>query len=84
MRNWQGLHRGENSRTKGSMSLLERSPSVTVPSIKVDVEVGGNVLRVQLNTEWCPSELIIICAASTPWFHIRKLEHEPSPKSSAA
>ena len=78
MRNWQGLHRGENSGTKGWMSLPERSLSVSVPSIEVVAEVGGNVLRAELNTERCPSELIIICAASTPWFHIRKLQHEPS------
>ena len=61
MRNWQPvLSRGENSRTsKGSMSLLQRSLSVT----EVVVEVGGNVL---LDTERWPSELIIICAASSP------------------
>ena len=54
------------------MSLLQqRGLSVT----EVVVEVGGNVL---LDTERCPSELIIICAPSTPRFHIRKLQHEAS------
>ena len=54
------------------MSLLQqRGLSVT----EVVVEVGGKVL---LDTERCPSELIIICAPSTPRFHIRKLQHEPS------
>ena len=73
MRNWQPLLRRVNSRTsKGSMSLLQqRGLSVT----EVVVEVGGNVL---LDTERCPSELIIICAPSTPRFHIRKLQHEAS------
>ena len=72
VRNWQPLLKGENSRTsKGSMSLLQLSLSLT----GVVVEVGGNVL---LDTERWPSELIIICAASTPRFHIRKLQHEPS------
>ena len=61
VRNWQPLLRRVNSRTsKGSMSLLQqRGLSVT----EVVVEVGGNVL---LDTERCPSELIIICAPSTP------------------
>ena len=47
-------------------------------TLQVLVEVGGNVLLDKGAVPVPLWKLIIICAKHTPWFHIRKQQHEPS------